>query len=135
MNLEPWAFIKRRFGRDAFTGLPLSILLLIFFILLATFVGITESIVTSAPIVGLDVSFSHLIFLQRSVSLTNIFYAITNIASWIPISILSVITLAYLYLKKELAYLYAFVLTIIGNEISVYYIKIFINRDRPGDLD
>src|SRR5665647_1586117 len=116
MSSEFQSFLKNRFERRVFTGLPLTIFVSIFFILLASFVGITKSIVDSAPIVQLDVRFSHFIFLYRNASLAQAFYVITNFASQTTISILLAIALAYLYFKKEFAYLYALVLTIIGTE-------------------
>jgi undecaprenyl-diphosphatase len=36
-----------------------------------------------------------------------------------------------MFFKKELAYLYSLILIFIGTEVSVYLIKVFINRGRP----
>ncbi len=126
------SFLKKRLERKVFTGLPLTLFVSLFLILLATLIGLTESIVNSAPIVKLDASFSQFIFLYRSATLAKMFYIITNFADQITISVLLAITLAYFYFKKELAYLYALILNFIGTEASVYFIKIFINRDRPS---
>ncbi len=125
-------FIKKRLERQVFTGLPLTIFIIVFLVLLATFYGITDSVVNSAPIVKLDANFSQTLFLYRTPFLAKIFYFITNFAGLITMGILTGISVIYFFLKKEIAYLYALLLILVGNEGSVYLIKIFINRARPG---
>ncbi len=125
-------FLKKRLEPKVFTGLPLTIFVTVFLILLATLVGITDSIVNGAAILKIDATFSNSLFLLRTPYLAKVFYIITNFAGLITMIILSVLSLLYLFLKKETAYLYAFLLTFIGAEVSVYLIKIFINRARPG---
>src|ERR1035437_2245001 len=131
MGFRLKAFLKKRLKRNVFTGLPLSIIIIIFLILLGTFVAITESIVNSSPMIRFDNSFANFIYQLRTPFLAQFFYAITNFANQITVIILGVIALIYLYLKKELAYLYALILVFLGTEASVYLIKILINRPRP----
>src|ERR1035437_8336078 len=131
MGFDLKAFLKKRFERDVFTGIPLTIFIIIFLILLGTFVGITESIVNSSPITKFDNNFANFLYQFRTPFLAQVFYVITNFANQITVIILGVIALIYLYLKKELAYLYALTLVFLGTEASVYLIKIFINRPRP----
>src|ERR1035437_4414746 len=131
MGFRLKAFLKKRLKRNVFTGLPLSIIIIIFLILLGTFVGITESIVNSSPMIRFDNSFANFIYQLRTPFLAQFFYAITNFANQITVIILGAIALIYLYLKKELAYLYALILVFLGTEASVYLIKILINRSRP----
>jgi len=124
-------FIKKRLERNVFTGLPFTIFIIIFLILLGTFIGITNSIVNSLPIVKLDNNFSYYLYHLRIPFLAQVFYVITYFADQITISIIGAIVLLYLYFKKELAYLYALILIFLGTEISAYLIKVFINRGRP----
>ncbi len=124
-------FIKKRLERGAFTGLPLTIFVVIFLILLGTFIGITTSIVESSPIVKLDNSFAQFLYVQRVPWVAQVFYFITGFANQLTIVILASIFLIYLLFKKETAYLYAALVAILGDEASVYLIKIFINRPRP----
>ncbi len=131
MNSEPQTFIKKRFEREVFTGLPLTIFSIIFVILLLTFIGITESIVNSLAMVKFDESFAHSLYMIRTPFLAQVFYIITNFAAPTTIVILGVVAVLYLYFKKELAYIYALTLTGLGTEASVYVIKILINRPRP----
>ena len=132
MKLNLQSFIKKRLERKVFTGLPLTIFVIIFLILLATFVGITDSVVNSATIVKIDNSFANYLYSIRTPFLAQVFYIITNLASPVYIAIPIGISLVYLYFKKEVAYLYALLLTCIGTEGSVFLLKIFINRARPG---
>lgn len=132
MSINWKNFIDKRLKRKVFTGLPLTIFAIVFFLLLATLVGITDAIVNSAPIVKLDVNFANLLYSYRTPFMAKIFYFITNLASPEYIAIPIGIALVYLYLKKEIAYLYALILTFIGTEGSVFLLKILINRARPG---
>src|ERR1035437_1556920 len=132
MNLKFKSFIENRFKRKVFTGLPLTIFVIVFLILLATFVGITDAIVNSAPIVKLDNNFANFLYLYRTPFLAKVFYIITNFANQITVGIILVVSVIYLYFKKEMAYLYAVLLTFFGTDGSVYLIKIFINRARPS---
>src|ERR1035437_5065497 len=132
MKLNLQSFIKKRLERKVFTGLPLTIFVIIFLILLATFVGITDSVVNSATIVQIDNSFANYLYVVRTPFLSQVCYIITNFASPVYIAIPIGISLVYLYFKKEVAYLYALLLTCIGTEGSVFLLKIFINRARPG---
>ncbi len=132
MNFDLKNFVHKRLEKKVFTGLPLTIFVIVFLILLATFVGITGSIVNSTPIVQIDYTFTNYLFHYRTVPLAKTFYLITHFADQITIIILLIASLVYLYFKKELAYLYALILTFIGTEGSVFLIKIFINRARPG---
>jgi membrane-associated phospholipid phosphatase len=131
MNFNWQSLLKRRLDRKAFTGLPLTIFVIVFLILLATFIGITSSILESSPIVKLDSSLAQFLYSQRVPWLAKVFYFITNIADQLTIIILLVISLIYLFFKKELAYLYSILVAVLGTEISVYTIKIIINRPRP----
>jgi membrane-associated phospholipid phosphatase len=129
-NLKP--FIEKRLEPKVFTGLPLTIFIIILLILLATLIGLTNAIVNSTPIVNLDNNLANALYQLRTPLGVKVFYTITNFADQITIAILLVISLIYLFFKKELAYLYALIITFIGSEGSAFLIKILINRTRPG---
>jgi undecaprenyl-diphosphatase len=125
-------FIEKRLEREVFNGLPLTIFVIVFLLLLGTFVGITDAIVKSTPIVQIDNNFANFLYSLRTPFWAKVFYFITNLASPVFIAIPVLVSLVYLYLKKEIAYLYALILTFVGTEGSVFLLKIFINRTRPG---
>ena len=129
-KLKP--FLKKRLEPKVFTGLPLTIFIIVFLILLATFIGLTNAIVNSAPIVNLDNNLANALYHLRTPLGVKVFYTITNFADQITIAILLVASLVYLFFKKELAYLYALIITFIGAEGSAFLIKILIDRARPG---
>ncbi len=132
MSFKIKPFLKKRLEPKVFTGLPLTIFIIVFLILLATFIGLTNAIVNSAPIVNLDNNLANTLYHLRTPQGVKVFYTITNFADQITIVILLVLSLIYLYFKKELAYLYAIIITFIGAEGSAFLIKILINRARPG---
>ena len=119
MNIEWKLFLKNRIDRSVFVGLPLTIFVIIFLILLGTFIGITNLIVSSSLIVTTDFSIAHLIYLHRNVSLQNSFYHLTHFADRSTIEVLLVVVLAYLFFKKERAYSYAALIVVLGNEATV----------------
>lgn len=132
MNFKFKPFLKKRLEKKVFTGLPLTIFIIVFLILFATFIGLTNAIVNSAPIVNLDNNLANALYHLRTPQGVKVFYTITNFADQITIAILLVASLIYLFFKKELAYLYALIITFIGAEGSAFLIKILINRARPG---
>ncbi|MBA3733525.1 phosphatase PAP2 family protein [Patescibacteria group bacterium] len=125
-------FLNKRFEKKVFTGLPLTILVLLFLILLATFIGMTDSIVNSYPIVKIDNSFAHYLYTIRNPLTAKILYAITSLANQITIVVFFIAFAIYLYFKKEIAYLYSLVFIFFGTDASIFLIKLFINRTRPG---
>jgi membrane-associated phospholipid phosphatase len=132
MNKAFQDILKKRLGKKVFTGLPLTILVIVFLILLATLLGITDSIVNSRVMVQVDSTFANFLFHLRTPFMAKSFYAITYLGNVFIVTIPFLAGLIYLYFKKEFAYLYALFLAFIGTEGSVYLIKIFIHRDRPG---
>jgi undecaprenyl-diphosphatase len=126
------SFFKKRFDREKFIGLPLTAFVIVFFILLGTLVGITDAIVNSSPIVKIDQIFAQFLYLFRTPLLAHIFYAITTFANQGTIITLTAIALIFLYFKKELAYFYALILILLGTEVTLYLMKIFVDRSRPA---
>ncbi len=126
------AFIKDRLDKTTFTGLPLTIFTIVFLVFLGTFIGITDSIVNSAPIVKIDASFAHYLYMHRTQSLIDFFYVLTNLGGQIAVILFLAVSVIYLFYKKELAYLYSLIVAFVGMEGSVFVMKLLINRDRPG---
>jgi membrane-associated phospholipid phosphatase len=124
-------FIDKRFEPSVFTGLPLSILITIFLIFLATFIGITDSIVNSYPIVTLDKNFAQFLYSIRTPFLAQVFYIITTLGNQISVTIFLLLSLLYLRFKKETIYMYSLLIAFVGTEASVLFVKILTNRDRP----
>lgn len=131
MIAKPLSFLKKRFEKAAFTGLPLTIFSAVFLIFLGTFFGITEAVVNSLAIVKIDNSFEQFLYALRTPLGANIFYVITNFAGQSTVIVLGIAAALYLLFKKELLYLYTLILIFAGAESSVYLIKILINRPRP----
>src|SRR3989344_6260660 len=72
------------------------------------------------------------LLLHRTPLLTKAFYFITYFGEQMVIGIMLIILLAYLYLKKEMGYLYSCLFVFLATDASVYFIKIFVNRARPS---
>src|SRR3954468_11571098 len=72
-----FAFLRGRFAQEAFVGLPLTILAVVFAFLLFTLGGITEDVVTSDPIVAIDHRLAALLAAYREPALTKVFLWLT----------------------------------------------------------
>src|SRR4051794_13276614 len=96
-------FLKKRFERKVFTGLPLTIFIIVFMLLLGTFLGITDAVVNSHRIVKIDDTLAHFLFDSRTPTLADFFYVVTSFGGQLIIIFLMLVSLAYLFFKKELA--------------------------------
>lgn len=125
-------FLVSRFSRKSFVGLPLTLLTIIFLIGLGIFFGLAESVVGLEPIVKLDTSISDYLFVHRSLTFIKLFLNITYLGQWFTVLTLSLITISLLYVKNKKLFILPYVYVLIGNEATMYFIKLFINRARPA---
>jgi membrane protein DedA with SNARE-associated domain len=127
-----YKFIANRFTKNSFLGLPLTLLGIIFILGISSFFGLAESITSLEPIVKLDTSISTYLFDHRSLKLIEIFFYITHLGQGLAVGIISLITIGILYFKNKKIFIWPYLFVLFGNEITMYFIKLFINRSRPA---
>lgn len=127
-------FLRRRFDRRYFWGLPFTILALAFVYVLALFLGIVEGIVTQEAITSIDINLANLIYVFRHPGLVRFFLYITILGRWtfvVP-TVFLVSVLLWRYRRK--IYLLSFWLSVGGAGFFVWLTKLIFHRPRPLGL-
>ncbi|WP_242923789.1 phosphatase PAP2 family protein [Pontibacter liquoris] len=127
-------FIANRFDPKAFTGLPLSLMILAFGINIALLSELTENVLESESIVTIDKNFTAFLFSMRSEWLSQVLYVFTQLGEqWAALGVGGILSLIFLFRKKYVA-LIAFWIALAGVGITTRYGKTYIARDRPSEV-
>ncbi len=127
-------FIKNRFRRDSFFGLPFTVLSILFIGTLYALIGVLEDIITFDPIVFVDVRLAHLLFVFRDTGLIHFFLLVTAFGTFPVVIIVLLSASAIGLLWKKRRYVEALWITVLGSQLFVLLGKYFIHRLRPGGL-
>jgi membrane protein DedA with SNARE-associated domain len=127
-----FAFLQGRLTREAFVGLPLTVLGAVLLLLLLTLGGLTEDVVTSDPIVALDTRLAALLAAYREPVLTAAFVWLTLLGKGQVVVALALAagTLFLLWRRRHLVA--PLVITLLGAEATVQAVKHLLARARPG---
>ncbi|MFH1822539.1 MAG: LssY C-terminal domain-containing protein [Patescibacteria group bacterium] len=125
------SFLTRRVNKNKFTGLPLTLLGLVFIYIFSLFVGIIQNIVFLKPIVTVDIRIANLLSIFYSEKLIKVFSWITYLGNWQIVFSLSILVILLFLLWKRRIYLWPFLFIIVGSEIFVYLGKLIFGRSRP----
>jgi len=120
-----------RLSIKEFSGLPLSVLIIVFGFNLLLLAKITEDVFNSEAIIQLDKRMAEIIGLLQTPFLLKVFYIITQIGA--PISNCSVFfaTLFLLFKINRDSYVIGLCVSAIGAGISIFLGKNFVHRVRP----
>lgn len=124
-------FLSDRMSRQAFTGLPVTILASAFAYFLLLYAGSTLDFYNQSPIVAVDVRVANLLSAFRDPALIRFFTLATALGSWLTIAILATTVSAVLLLRRRLHYLPGLWLSLIGNQLTVTLLKYVFARPRP----
>lgn len=126
-------FCSKRFQRQSFYGLPLTLLFLVMGYILSLFTGLVEDVVTSDSIVTMDYLVSSQVNMLRESSVVNFFILITSLGST-TISCLVVILACVICLTIRQPYILAGLLvSTLGSSIFTFLSKLLFHRIRPTD--
>jgi membrane protein DedA with SNARE-associated domain/membrane-associated phospholipid phosphatase len=125
------SFVRARFDPTLFSGMSLTILSLAFVYVLALFAGIVEDVLTSDPIVALDIRMANIIPLFRTAALTNIITWITLLGKSQVILFFVVISAALLSVWRKKYYILPLVTAAAGSAAFTYLGKLAFHRPRP----
>ncbi len=127
------AFVRSRLRRGQFSGLPLTLLGVLFIYLAFLLLGTIEDIVTTDPLVAVDLRIDHLLASFRNPWLTRLFLMVTALGFW-PVVLSVAITLSvYLLLKRRGFALACFWLSLAGGTLVTFLGKFTFHRSRPLD--
>lgn len=125
------AFVARRFDRDRFTGLPLTILSLAFAYVLILFGGIVEDLLTRDPIVYVDRIVANLMAQWRTPGLTEFFTWITYLGRETVVVAVVLLAATALLLYRRYGELAALGVSVLGSALFVALGKLAFHRPRP----
>ena len=128
------AFVFDRLNPKHFTGLPLTLILLIFCINLLLLSQLTEDVVESEGIIRLDESFTQMLYKARTKWVSEFFYFISFFGTREAVFIVGAILTGFLLVKREYIAIVAFWVAMAGTGLSVQYGKKYISRDRPAEV-
>jgi len=124
-------FMADRLSREAFTGLPVTILAAAFGYFLLLYAGSTLDFVTQNQIVAADVRVANLLSAFRDPGLVQFFTLVTAFGSWKVIITLAIGVSGLMWLRKQLFYIPGLWLALVGNQMTVTLLKMFFARPRP----
>ncbi|WP_242929530.1 phosphatase PAP2 family protein [Pontibacter vulgaris] len=128
------AFILNRFNTATFVGLPLTMLLLVFWVNASMLSELTEEIIESRGVVALDLDFTQMLYEARSSQLSLVLYVFSYLGTREAVFVVGALaTFILLYHKKYVAIL-VFWLVMSGVGLSVQYGKKYISRNRPSEV-
>ena len=124
-------FLQKRFNKESFFGLTLTLVSLALLYLLILFGGIVEDIVNSETIVSADIHIDNLLAVFRNASLTSFFIWITLLGKWQTILIFSAAVILILWNSRKQSFIIPLLVSITGSEFFTSIGKIVFQRTRP----
>lgn len=127
-----FSWLKERFNKNTFWGLPLTLFSLSLIYVLALFGGIVEDFINSELITQIDVRIENLLLLFRNSGLNSLFFWLSFLAKWQLIAVFSLTAtfLFWLWNKKE--YIFSLLISLSGSFIFTAAGKVIFQRARPA---
>jgi len=131
----PWLFLnlRNRFNPNKFSGLPLTLITLVFFYAAFLLGGVTEDVLNTELIIDADLRLANFLKLFRHIVLIKLFFLITALGGWELILIFSVIFSVSVWLWGKRFYIVALWATIIGSLGFNVLGKLIFHRSRPEE--
>jgi undecaprenyl-diphosphatase len=127
-----FAFIKRRFSRKRFSGLPLTLIFFAFIYAASLLFGIIEDIITLDPIVAAaDIRVANLFYAFRNMELIKFFTWVTLLGKWEIVISGAITSTIILWFWRKKTYALALWVTLFGSEILNLLGKFTFHRPRP----
>jgi len=123
--------VRRRFSREGFSGLPLTILCTVLLFLLALLLAIIRAFLNHDPLLALDATVINTLYAFRGPALLNFFYFVTFFGQDPVVSLMGVCLAAFLLLKKQYPLLLVQAISLALAESAAFEGKLFFQRARP----
>lgn len=127
------AWLKNRVRKDQFSGLPLSILLLICGYISLNLAGLTEDVVTSDWIVNLDYRIANYFEIRRTHTLVEFFLVFTFLGQALMVAWGFILTVIGLFWTRFTIWISPLIVSVATSVLLVYVGKDVIARPRPED--
>ncbi len=126
-----FSFVRRRLDTKRFSGLPLTLLFVAFVYVLFLFFGIVEDVITSDPIVAMDIRVANLFFAFRDTELISFFTWVTLLGKWQIVLCGAMTVSLLLWLWRKRAYIFPLWVTLALSELFTLLGKLALHRPRP----
>jgi len=126
-----FSFLKKRFKPGVFSGLPLTVLLILICVNLIMLSEIAEHAVNSEKVKLLDIEVTAWFFNLRTPFLNKAFYYFTQIGTVYGVTAGTVLVGLVLLWQRRGFHLLALLISVLGSSLSMYYSKIYFHRERP----
>ena len=126
-----FAQVRQRLDQRHFNGLPLTVLTLMFIYVASLFVGVVEDILTSDPIVEVDLRLAGSLALFRDTGLIHFFTWVTLLGSLQVVGGFILASSVLLFLWKRKNFITPLFVTVCSAGIFNYFGKLTFQRPRP----
>jgi len=128
------AFIAARVSTDRFTGLPLTLCILLASYLASIGTDLAEDVIEQESIVQLDQQINTALSFLREPHFLDLFAGITGLANLETLVAVTLVSAAFLWADRRSRYIPGLILTVAGSQIIAYIGKYAIDRPRPDFL-
>lgn len=127
-----FSFLKSRFDKNKFSGLPLTLFSISLLYVLALSAGIVEDLINSEIITQIDLKIENSLVLFRNTDLTSIFRWLTLLGKWQVITIFLAAASLLFWLWNKKNYIFALIISVFGSTAFTAAGKIIFQRPRPA---
>ena len=127
-------FVLRRFQRQYFNGLPLTLFLLVMGYIFALFSGLVEDVVTSDTIVSMDHFVSQHMNMLRESSIVHFFILITSLGSTAISCLVVILVCVICAIIRQPYILIGLLVSTLGSSIFTFLSKLLFHRVRPAGI-
>jgi len=125
-------FLKGRTVKDKFSGMTLTVLVLIFIYAAWNFAGTVIDLVRSGDTLIVDYNFSNLLYAFRNPLPTRIFLWITFLGRWEIVVPVIIVFSVFFWIWGRKKYILPLVFSVSGSAVAGYFAKLLWHRPRPA---
>ncbi|MDD3144617.1 MAG: LssY C-terminal domain-containing protein [Candidatus Gracilibacteria bacterium] len=124
-------FLNNRVSKNIFTGLPLTILILLFIYIMVEYLLFTDAVLDGKMITQIDVRLSEFFYYFRDQRLINFFLLISYLGSKIIVLLVIFISTTILYFRGKKQEIIGLLVSVFTSTFVVVISKLLIERNRP----
>jgi undecaprenyl-diphosphatase len=129
-----FAFVGKRLDGKKFSGLPLTLLGIVFLYALLLLAGVIEDVLSLDPIVALDSRIENLLYVFRDPAVVKFLLWVTLLASTRIVLCVALLLVAVFLLRKQREFVLPLIVAVAGSSMFNFMGKIAIHRQRPSGI-
>ena len=126
-----FSFLKSRLTTKQFSGLPLTILSLIFLYTIFLFTETILEVTHKGILFKFDLMLANLVYYFRNATMVKVMLFITMFGSKLTVTILTIAITSIFILYRKKRYILPLLVSIIGSTATTWSIKFIMHRPRP----